>query len=157
MSRRFSKLQEDEEVNNLATKLVEENRKTIYKKSVMLINQECPSMKCGLKSKTYLKLAIMAFGCSIVNYFLNSVWKDFYNSKFEVSDDKMALLLSMGGFSNSIARLVAGALLLKVSFKSIFIVLTCSVLFTCFTANFFVNSYFIGAVYLLIVFGGIGT
>lgn len=157
MSRRLSKAKEDLEIEEFAQKLIEKNRRSMYRKSIMLIDQECPSVRYGLKSSVYIRLALMAFGCSIVNYFLNSVWKDFYRTKFEVSDDKMALLLSMGGFANSFARLLAGALLQKVSFKSIYICLTCSVIFTCFTINFFVNSYIVGAVYLLIVFAGIGT
>ena len=147
----------EEELEEYTQKLIETNKKSIYHKSVQLLNAECPSVKFGLKSGVYFKIAVMAFGCSIANYFLNSVWKDFYRTKFQVDDDKMALLLSMGGFSNSFARLLAGALLMRVSFRRIYLVLATIVIFLCLTINFFVRSYAVGAFYLLLVFGGIGT
>jgi len=148
---------DQEQIEQIKEKLVETNIQNIYRTSTLLLSKECPSVRIGLKSKVYLQVAIMAFGCSIINYFLNSVWKDFYRSKFSVEDDKMALLLSMGGFSNSIARLVAGALLMRYTFKSIFLCLVCVVIFTCITVNFWATTYGAGAFYLLLVFGGIGT
>lgn len=146
-----------QELEQLKEKLIDTNRQTVYRKSVMLLAQECPSVRFGLKSQAFKSIACMAFGCSIVNYFLNSVWKDFYRTKFSVDDTSMALLLSFGGFSNSIARIVAGLLLQRVSFKPVFLVLACTAIFTSFTANLFVNSYGMGLFYLILVFGGIGT
>jgi len=141
----------------MMARAIHKTKQDIYRKSIKLRSTECPSVRMGLKSLVYLRIALMAFGCSIVNYFLNSVWKDFYKSKFYVSDDKMALLLSLGGVSNSLARLAAGALLLRVSFKKIYLGLVCTALFTSFTANIFINSYWAGAMYIMFVFAGIGT
>lgn len=149
--------EQHKELEEFKEKLIETNRQTLYRKSVMLLAQDCPSVRFGLKSKTFRCIACMAFGCSIVNYFLNSVWKDFYRTKFTVDDSSMALLLSFGGFSNSIARIVAGLLLQRVSFKPVFLVLACTAIFTSLTADLFVHSYGVGVFYLILVFGGIGT
>lgn len=148
---------EEDRIEAFTNKIAETRKNTIYKKSVLLMSNDCPSVGHGLRSVTYRKLALMAFGSSIVNYFLNSVWKEFYKTKFEAPDDEMALLLSIGAFSNSSARLASGALLLKLPFKFMFLAQASIALFICLTIDTFLNNYTIGAMYLILAYCGIGA
>lgn len=157
MSVKKNKELEEEKVEEFTVKMLENRRNTIYRQSVRLLKRECPSVGYGLRSPVYRKLALMAFGSSIVNYFLNSAWKEFYKTKFDAPDDQMALLLSIGSFSNSIARLSSGALLLKVPFKVMFIAQASIGLFICLTIDIFLTSYSVGAVYLVLAYCGIGA
>ena len=91
----------------------------------------------------------MAFGASIVNYFLNSVWKEFFKTKFYAPDNQMALLLSIGAFSNSSCRLLSGFLLLKLPFKSMFITQAIIAFLVCLTIDRFTTNYTIAAFYLV--------
>lgn len=157
LSTQKSPFQIEAEIEEMEDKIAEEKKSLIYSKSVKLMEVECPSVKVGLKSKAFMQIAIMAFGCSIVNYFMNSVWKDFYRMKFDVTDDKMSLMLTLGGLANSLSRLIAGFLMQYFPFKIVFLGLVTLALFTCITINIFVQSYFVGLIYLFFVFIGIGT
>jgi MFS family permease len=128
-----------------------------FKRSVVQLVGECPSLKFGLMSWSFFCLSVMAYSCSIYNYFMNSVWKQFYVTKIEVSDSQMALILSYGAFANSIVRVMSGFALQKYDFKYIFLMLVCSTAFCCFTINFTLVNYIIGALYSMTVFGGIGV
>ena len=125
----------------------------LYIKQVHL---DCPSLKYALLSWPYLSLALMAYSCSIYNYFMNSVWKQFYVTKIEVSDAQMALILSYGAFANSIVRVVSGFAMMKYDFKYIYLLLVGSTILCCFTIDAFLVNYFVGALYSMTVFGGIG-
>lgn len=148
---------QDEKMEEFTNRIYESRRNTIYKQSVRLLKRECPSVSYGLRSVVYRKLALMAFGSSIVNYFLNSAWKEFYKTKFDAPDHQMALLLSIGSFSNSLSRLSSGALLLKVPFKAMFIGQASIALFICLTIDIFLDSYAVGAFYLILAYCGIGA
>lgn len=99
----------------------------------------------------------MAYSCSIYNYFMNSVWKQFYVTKIEVSDSQMSLILSYGAFANSIVRVMSGFALQRYDFKYVYLLLVCSTAFCCFTINFTLVNYVVGALYSMTVFGGIGV
>lgn len=121
------------------------------------VTYECPDVKTALLSWPFLNLCVMAFCCSIYNAFLNSAWKKFYSSQFEVDDSKMALLLSVGSLTNSIFRLLIGILLMYFSFKTIYIWNLILAIFSSLTVLQFTTSYNIGALYLGFAFGGVGT
>jgi MFS family permease len=117
---------------------------------------DCPGLGYALASWPYWSLALMAYSCSIYNYFMNSVWKQFYVTKIIVSDKQMALILSYGAFANSIVRVVSGFAMMKYDFKYIYLLLVSSTILCCFTINSFLENYIIGAIYSMTVFGGIG-
>lgn len=117
---------------------------------------DCPGLGYALASWPYWSLALMAYSCSIYNYFMNSVWKQFYVTKVDVSDKQMSLILSYGAFANSIVRVVSGFAMMKYDFKYIYLLLVGSTIFCCFTINSFLISYIVGAIYSMTVFGGIG-
>ena len=116
----------------------------------------CPSLGYALTSRHFVLLAFMAYSCSIYNYFMNSVWKQFYVTKIEVSDSQMALILSYGSFANSIVRVASGIIMMKYDFKVIYMPLVISTVISCFTIDYALSSYIIGAIYSMTVFGGIG-
>ena len=129
-----------------------------YKRSVAQhVHTDCPSLKKGLMSWSFFCLCVMAYSCSIYNYFMNSVWKQFYVTKIEVSDSQMALILSYGAFANSIVRVLSGFALQRYDFKYVFLLLVFSTAFCCFTINFTLVNYVVGALYSMTVFGGIGV
>ena len=128
-----------------------------WKRSIQQVRGECPSLKFGLKSWSFFCLCIMAYSCSIYNYFMNSVWKQFYVTKIEVSDSQMALILSYGAFANSIVRVMSGFALQRYDFKYVYLLLVCSTAFCCFTINFTLVNYIVGVLYSMTVFGGIGV
>ena len=134
-----------------------EDDKTFKRSIPQMAGGECPSIKFGLKSWPFICLCVMAYSCSIYNYFMNSVWKQFYVTKIEVSDSQMALILTYGAFANSIVRVMSGLALQTYDFKYIYLLLVCSTAFCCFTINFTLVSYFIGIIYSMTVFGGIGV
>jgi MFS transporter, OFA family, oxalate/formate antiporter len=116
----------------------------------------CPSLPIALRSKHFYMLAYMAYSCSIYNYFMNSVWKGFYQTKIVVGDSQMALILSYGAMANSVVRVASGFIMMKHDFKVIFIPLVVSTIVSCFTIHHFLNSYAMGVIYSMTVFGGIG-
>lgn len=103
--------------------------------SIQQIKVDCPSLALALRSWPYWSLALMAYSCSIYNYFMNSVWKQFYVTKIEVSDGQMALILSYGAFANAIVRVASGFAMMKYDFKYIYLMLVASTIFCCFTIN----------------------
>lgn len=121
------------------------------------IHSDCPSLVQALRSRAFVWLCLMAYSCSIYNYFMNSVWKQFYVTKIEVSDKQMALILSYGAFANSCLRVAAGFLMMKYEFKTIFLILIGSTIFCCFTIDSLLVNYAIGAFFSMTVFGGIGV
>lgn len=120
-------------------------------------SQECPSMKAAVLSLPFLLLCILAYCCSMYNYWLNSAWKKFFPTKFDVADSEMALLLSIGAFSNSLFRLFMGLLLTKFSFKTLYLVNVTIATVSAFTVNHLATEYYRGAIYLALAFGGLGT
>lgn len=127
------------------------------RKSIAKVHLDCPSLSFALRSWAFISLAIMAYSCSIYNYFMNSVWKQFYVTKIEVTDQQMALILSYGAFANSIVRVLSGIIMMKYDFKYIYLTLVCSTVFCCFTIDSFLVNYMVGAIYSMTVFGGIGV
>ena len=113
-------------------------------------------MPVALGSKHFYMLAYMAYSCSIYNYFMNSVWKGFYQTKIVVGDSQMALILSYGAMANSVVRVASGFILMKHDFKVIYMPLVISTIISCFTIHHFLNSYAAGVLYSMTVFGGIG-
>ena len=120
------------------------------------VHHDCPSLEVALKSNAFIALAFMAYSCSVYNYFMNSAWKQYYVTKIEVSDQQMALILTYGAFANSIVRVASGFLMMKYDFKYIFIGLIGSTIICCFTIDLLLLNYFMGAIYSMTVFGGIG-
>lgn len=117
---------------------------------------DCPSLGYALTSWSYISLAIMAYSCSIYNYFMNSVWKQFYVSKIDVSDGQMALILSYGAFANAIVRVISGFAMMRYDFKYIYLILVTSTILCCFTIDHLLVNYAVGVAYSMSVFGGIG-
>lgn len=64
----------------------EDNVEEIYKVSKEIQETNCPSLYYGLRSKTFLQLAIMAFCLAMYNYFLLTAWKDIYKEIFGYKD-----------------------------------------------------------------------
>lgn len=118
---------------------------------------DCPNMKTALLSWPFMNVCLLAFCCSIYNYFLSSSWKKLYPSKFDVDDSKMALLLTIGALSNSCFRFGIGVLLMYFSFKTIYIINIIIALVNSLTVLHFATSYNIGALYLFFAFGGVGV
>lgn len=134
-----------------------EEHKTVLEVIQEIEVNECPSMKAALLSSSFWHLCIMAYLCSMYNYFLNAVWKKFFPTLFDVKDSDMALLLSIGAFSNSIFRLFVGLLLVKVPFKYIFLANAFTATVSSWTVNHLATSYPIGIIYIIFEFGGFGT
>lgn len=126
-------------------------------RAVENLNKDCPSLGYALSSWPFMALCIMAYSCSIYNYFMNSVWKQYYVTKIEVSDKQMALILSYGAFANSIVRVVSGFVMMKYDFKYIYLLLVSSTIICCFTIDLFLVNYAVGSLYSMTVFGGIGV
>lgn len=118
---------------------------------------DCPNMKTALLSWPFMNVCLLAFCCSIYNYFLSSCWKKLYPSKFYVDDSKMALLLTIGALSNSFFRFGIGVLLMYFSFKTIYIINIIIALLNSLTVLHFATSYNVGALYLFLAFGGVGV
>ena len=135
---------------------VAESPKKAEPASPAITKSGCPSLSVALGSKHFYMLAYMAYSCSIYNYFMNSVWKGFYQTKITVGDSQMALILSYGAMANSVVRVASGFILMKHDFKVIFIPLVVSTIVSCFTIHYFLTSYAMGVIYSLTVFGGIG-
>jgi Major Facilitator Superfamily len=140
------------------TLTLEEDQKArqSIKTLVAQCNADCPSLSYALTSWPFVSLAIMAYSCSIYNYFMNSVWKQYYVTKIDVSDKQMALILSYGAFANSIVRVVSGFAMMKYDFKYIYLLLVGSTILCCFTIDTFLVNYAVGSLYSMTVFGGIG-
>ena len=143
-------------INQPAPELTVEDKK--HKEDLFIPQSKtgCPSLGYALMSRHFVLLAFMAYSCSIYNYFMNSVWKQFYVTKIEVSDTQMALILSYGSFANSIVRVLSGIIMMKYDFKVIYMPLVISTVISCFTINYALSSYMVGALYSMTVFGGIG-
>lgn len=56
-------------------------------------------------------MAAMTFFGSLYNYFISGVWKDYFKTKFTVTDQNMSFLLTFGAIANSLARPLTGLLL----------------------------------------------
>lgn len=134
------------------TNKARESIKTLVAQS----NADCPTLGYALTSVPFAFLCIMAYSCSIYNYFMNSVWKQYYVTKIDVSDKQMALILTYGAFANSIVRVVSGFAMMKYDFKYIYILLVGSTILCCFTIDTFLVNYAVGSLYSMTVFGGIG-
>ena len=118
---------------------------------------ECPTFMAGVRSGVFLHLCAMAFCVSMYNYFLNASWKKFYPTQFEVEDSKFALLLSIGALSNSLFRLGIGLLLVKLSFKTLYLANVAIAAVSAFSVCRVATGYDLGAVYLALAFGGLGA
>lgn len=118
---------------------------------------DCPSMAAAAFSWPFLNVCILAFCCSMYNYFLNAAWKKLYPHQFDVDDTKMSLLLSIGALCNSIFRLGVGILLMRFSFKTLYLINIVIAVFNSLTILQLATTYEVGAIYLGFAFGGLGT
>ena len=118
---------------------------------------ECPSLRRALTSWHFASLCLMAYSCSIYNYFMNSCWKEFYETKITATDEQMALILTYGAFANSAVRVLAGLVMLRCDFRSIYLALVAATVLCCFTIDGGLASYGAGVAYAMTVFGGIGV
>ncbi len=141
---------------NIMSKEDEERIRASIRLEVEQVRADCPSLGYALRSWSYMSLAVMAYTCSIYNYFMNSVWKQFYVTKIEVSDAQMSLILTYGAFANAVVRVVAGFAMMRYDFKYIYLILVASTIICCFTINYCLVNYAVGVFYSMSVFGGIG-
>lgn len=137
--------------------LMAEARKTLVQESEVLESHDCPSMAVAAMSWPFFKICLLAFCCSIYNYFLNSAWKKFFPHQFDVNDTKMSFLLSVGALSNSTIRFGVGILLMRYSFKTLYLINITIAALNALTILQLATSYEVGAVYLALAFGGLGT
>jgi MFS family permease len=143
-------------INQPKPEITEGDKKMVEDLYIPQTKTGCPSLGYALMSRHFALLAFMAYSCSIYNYFMNSVWKAFYVTKIEVTDSQMALILSYGSFANSIVRVLSGIIMMKYDFKVIYMPLVISTVISCFTIDYTLSSYIVGAIYSMTVFGGIG-
>ena len=125
--------------------------------SIDLAETVCPSSSAALKSWTFWQLIIMSFCCSIYCYFLSGVWKEYFKKKFVMEDMLKSMMLSAAAISNSITRLLTGFLLVKVSFKVLYLINAVVVIACAMTIDFMVEEAWVGLAYLLAAFAGIGV
>lgn len=131
----------------LARKLSKEE---IYKASQEIKENACPTLKAGFKSKTFAFIAAMSVCSSMYNYFFNSAWKD-YGYTFlpkDISDQKISLILSAASLCNSVARLLVGILIQKISFKVLYICVVSLQIISAFTVTTVATSYYVYMFYI---------
>lgn len=107
----------------------------------------CPSISVAVKSSQFACLFVMAFCCSSFNYFMNSVWKEYYTGKIACLDKQMSLMVSYGAFANSFVRVLSSMLLVLYDFKQVYLGLIVFTAFLCLTIDAFLVNYVAGAVY----------
>lgn len=115
--------------------------------SLQKMSLACPSVKVALCSSQFICLFIMAFCCSCFNYFMNSVWKEYYTTKIACLDKQMSLMVSYGAFANSFVRVLSSMLLVLYDFKQVYLGLIVFTSFLCLTIDAFLVNYIAGAVY----------
>lgn len=139
----------------LAKKLSKEE---IYKASQEIKENACPSLAAGIKSKTYLFIAVMAMCSSMYNYFFNSAWKNYgYRILHDVPEQQFSLILSAASVCNSVARLSIGILMQKISFKVLYICVVSLEIITAFTVTSFATTYPVYLVYVCIALFCLGS
>lgn len=142
----FNSLRKSYTISSFRKKLSVEE---VYKQSQEIKEVSCPSLKFGFRSKTFLMVASMAFCSSIYNYFFNSAWKDFGITRIpDIKDDKLSLILSAASVCNSVARLTMGVLILKISFKVLYVGVLVVQIFCAFTITSFATSYYTYLMYV---------
>ena len=137
--------------------LMNDKRITLVQAAEELEAYDCPSMAVAVTSWPFFNICVLAFCCSTYNYFLNACWKKFYPHQFDVDDTQMSLLLSIGALSNSVIRLVVGLLLMRYSFKTIYLINIIIACLNSLTVLKFTTTYEVGAIYLALSFAGLGT
>jgi len=110
--------------------IVSENLDRLKEKDIERIAREvilaqCPSMKVGLKHPTFWILIIMAFCSTTFNYFMNAAWKTLAESRLDMKDSELSLMLTVAGIFEAISGLISGLLMLKFPFKCIYIYQLC--------------------------------
>ena len=142
---------ESEETDDLRTQIID------LSKSIQ--EQGCPTFATGLLSRSFLMLAIMAFSAALYNYFILTAWKAIFKHTLDLKDGSLANILIIGAIANSVCRIFAGFLLLRFSFKQLYISMNLLIVFTTFTFDLFVmkpKNQIIGLIYLFIGFGCLG-
>lgn len=103
-------------------------------------------------------IAIMAFTSSIFNYFFNAVWKDFAKFKLpDILDKQVSSIMTIAAVFNSIARLLVGVLIMKISFKVIYIVIIITQVICAFSVYFLANSFITLTIFISISMFCIGA
>ena len=105
-------------------------------------------------------MGVMAFCCSIYNYFLLQAWKDIFKKVLQLDQNVLSYLLSVGSIANSSFRIIVGLLLLKLNFKTLYYILMTCIIISSLSFYSVVNgtkSTTIGIVYLFFAFAGLGT
>jgi MFS family permease len=137
--------------------VIQHDSEAIHNKLQQIDKTHCPSARVALLSIHFLMVALMAIGCSIYNYFLNSNWKDIYSKRLSnIPDNQLALMLSCGAFSNSIIRVITGVLLTKIHFKYIFFFQVCLAALGAFLFLTVMHTYGAGIGFLMCGLAGIG-
>lgn len=109
----------------------EEAQQKIQGDLIHKINKtESITLKQALLSPQFLQLGLMAFSSTVYIYFVMVSWKHNFSKYLSFNDRQLSLLLSTGALSNSISRLVCGALLQKIEFKKLYICMNCVICFS---------------------------
>ena len=80
----------------------------------------CPSVREGLGSITFVMLCFMVVCVACYCYFMLTTWKNYFKQYLKMRDKQLSYLLSFGAVMNALGRLLTGLSLLKVSFKWIY-------------------------------------
>ena len=132
----------------------------IYEFSKELELTECPSFGAGFFSVSFLMMALMAFCTAIFNYFFLVAWKGIFKTNLSFSDSGLANLLIIGAAANSSFRILVGILMMKLSFKQLYVTMVLTIMFLSFTCDSLVlkpQNQVLGMVYLFFSFGCLGT
>ena len=115
------------------------------------------SVREVFRDKNVWILMGMGYFGAIYQYFVNSNWKDYYQRLIPgTSDSDMALILSYGAIANSVVRVIAGFVLVKISFRYLYWIQIALGIFGAFTFLAFINSYGVGVLYMIMALGAIG-
>ena len=101
----------------------------------------------------------MSLCCATYYHLMIQTWKKNYKQMILVKDRQLALILSIAALSNAFVRLLVGLVMIKASFKMVFILKSVLVIGAAFSFEYVMKTYgnlVIGCVYLSLALAGIG-
>lgn len=133
--------------------------KEIKRIACLIREKSCPNLRAGLTSTHFFFIVFMVFCSSIYYYLILTSWKHYFKSMISLRDRQLSYMLSIGSIGNALGKVLSGILLLKLSFKTLYIGANCLIIIYACSFNYVManaGNIFTASTYLCLAFFGLG-